>query len=219
MSSSASNPKKIGIIIGSTRAKRIGPQVAEFVKQTLDSSITAADSTILSLVDIATFNLPVFDEPILPAMVPSKGDFIHEHSKFWTVEIGKYDAYVIVTAEYNYGVPGGLKNAIDYLYSSWIGKPALIISYGVLGGNLASASLKQTLEGMHLRVMDTRPQLAFPGRDAENHNMSPALISAMGGVLDDTALSAWALQKGELVKGFGELKECLALAPASPRKA
>jgi len=218
MFGNASSPKNVGIIIGSTRAKRIGPQVASFVKSILENDTTPSDSVSLFLVDIAEFNLPVFDEPVLPALVPAKGEFIHEHSKAWTAEIGKYDAYIIVTAEYNYGIPGGIKNAIDYLYKSWIGKPVLIISYGIFGGNLASSSLKQTLEGMHLQVMDTRPQLAFPGRDAENHNMSPTLISAMGGVLDDTAVNAWALQKDELVKGFGELKERLGLAVAAPRK-
>lgn len=219
MSNRSSSPKNIGIIIGSTRAKRIGPQVAEFIKKTLESESTDTTSPILALIDIAAFNLQVFDEPVLPALVPTKGEFIYEHSKAWNAEIGKYDGYIIVTAEYNYGIPGAVKNAIDYLYKSWIGKPVLIVSYGIFGGNLASASLKQTLEGMHLQVMDTRPLLAFPGRDAGNHNMSPALISAMGGVLDDTAVNSWALQKRELLQGFAELKEHLSLSAAVPRKA
>merc|ERR1711939_945328 len=90
-------PKKVGIIIGSTRPNRIGDQVA-------------------------SLNLPLFNETILPAMVPAQGEFAHSHSKAWNAEIASYDAYVFVTAEWNFGLPGGTKNAIDYLYHAWIGK-------------------------------------------------------------------------------------------------
>jgi len=204
-----SSPKHIGIIIGSTRPNRVGKQVAEYVKSLLETETKGEDSPILTLVDIADFNLPVFNEPILPAMVPAQGQFQHEHSKAWSAEIGKYDGYVFVTAEYNYGLPGGTKNAIDYLYNSWIGKPVLIISYGIKGGLIASAALKQTLEGMHLQVVATSPALTYPGADPANHNMSPSLIAALGGVLADPAKEAWVENKPEILKGYGELKERL----------
>jgi len=198
--------KHIGVIIGSTRVNGIGPHVAEYVKTVLE---TEKSDTILSLVSIASFKLPVFDEPVLPAMVPDKAQFVHEHSKAWSAEIGKYDAYIIVTPEYNFGLPGGIKNAIDYLYNTWIGKPVLIVSYGIKGGSVASDHLKKTLEGMHLQVVETRPQLEFPGADPTQHNMSPSLMAAMGGVLAEPAKEAWVSKKDELLKGFGELKQLL----------
>jgi NAD(P)H-dependent FMN reductase len=52
-----------------------------------------------------------------------------------------FDGYVLVSPEYNNGMPGGVKNAIDYLYNEWIGKPALIITYGILGGLKSSEQL------------------------------------------------------------------------------
>jgi len=204
------SPKKIGIIIGSTRPNRIGDQVAALVKSVLEES--ASDKTltsppILSLVDIASFNLPPFDEAILPAMVPAQGQFAHEHSKLWNAEIGKYDAYVFVTAEWNFGLPGVTKNAIDYLYNSWIGKPVLIVSYGIKGGLTASDSLKQILEGMHLQVVDTRVSLAFPDPDPAQHNMSPGLLGAIGGKLIDPVAERWKKEsKDQLLKAYGELQ-------------
>lgn len=58
------------------------------------------------------------------------------------------DAIIIATPEYNYGVPGVLKNAIDwgsrpYGQSAWEGKPAAIM--GASGGNIATARAQYDL--------------------------------------------------------------------------
>ena len=62
------------------------------------------------------------------------------------------DAVLLVTPEYNYSVPGVLKNAIDwasrpYGDSAWKGKPVAIMgaSAGVLGTARAQYHLRQTL--------------------------------------------------------------------------
>ncbi|MFD6800554.1 NADPH-dependent FMN reductase [Streptomyces cyaneofuscatus] len=47
------------------------------------------------------------------------GIYAHEHARRWSEAIAAFDGYVFVTPEYNHGVPGPLKNAIDYLYSEW----------------------------------------------------------------------------------------------------
>jgi NAD(P)H-dependent FMN reductase len=71
----AQAPKKIAVIIGSTRPNRIGDKVAALVKSILEESTdkTLPTPPILSLVDIAAFNLPLFNEAILPAIVPAHG--------------------------------------------------------------------------------------------------------------------------------------------------
>ncbi|CZT48919.1 related to flavoprotein [Rhynchosporium secalis] len=202
--------KKIGIIIGSTRPNRIGDKVAALIKSILTES--NSDPTLsFHLVDIADFNLPIFNEAIMPAMVPAKGEFVHAHSKAWSAEIAQYTGYVFVTAEWNFGLPGGTKNAIDYLYHAWIGKPVVIVSYGIMGGMSANESLKRTLEGMHLQVVDTRVSLTFPGADPANHNMSPGLLGAIEGKLIEPVVEKWKVEaKDDLLKAFEELKEKLA---------
>lgn len=149
-------------------------------------------------------------------MVPAQGEFAHEESKAWNAEISKYDAYVFVTAEWNFGLPGGTKNAIDYLYHVWIGKPVMIVSYGIKGGTSASNSLKDTLSGMHLQVVDTRVSMTFPDADPAQHNMSPGLIAAMGGKLIEPVAEKWRTEaKDELLKAYGELQAKLVTAAAS----
>ena len=39
-------------------------------------------------------------------------------TKAWAAKIVEYDGFVFVTAEYNHGIPGALKNAIDYVTTS-----------------------------------------------------------------------------------------------------
>jgi NAD(P)H-dependent FMN reductase len=213
-----SQPKKIGIIIGSTRPNRIGDQVSALIKSILEESSdkTLDSAPVLSLVDIAAFNLPVFNETIMPAMVPAQGEFAHEHSKAWTAEISKYDAYIFVTAEWNFGLPGVTKNAIDYLYHAWIGKPVMIVSYGIMGGMSASDSLKKTLDGMHLQVVDTRVSLTFPDPDPAQHNMSPGLMGAIGGKLIEAVKERWTTDaQADILKAYGELQAKLVPAAAS----
>lgn len=123
----------------------------------------------------------------------------------WSDAIAAYDAYVIVSAEYNYGIPGALKNAIDYLYHAWMGKPVFIVTYGIFGGKSASENLKTTLEGMHLQVVGKRVMLEFPGRNAATHNMSESLVKAMGGVLAEEAVASWEGSRGEVLEGWEEL--------------
>ena len=64
--------------------------------------------------------------------------------------IREADAVLFVTPEYNYSIPGGLKNAIDwasrpYGDSAWTGKPAAIMgaSIGAFGTARAQYHLRQ----------------------------------------------------------------------------
>ncbi len=176
--------KSVAIILASTRNPRVGPHVADFVKETLASKAAAA-GIALPIVDVADFKLPVFDEPVMPGQIPAAATFVHEHSRAWSAEIAKHDGFVFVSPEYNYSVPGGVKNAIDYLKHELEGKPAGIVTYGIFGGQNASDVLQHVLSKMGLRVADTRPQLAFAG------NIGPDLMAAAGGTLGPATKKKW----------------------------
>ena len=103
---------KIAIILGSTRPGRNGDAVANWV---LQQASTRTDAEF-ELVDLRDHPLPHLDEE-LPA---SMGMYSHHHTKKWAATIAAYDGFVFVTPEYNHGTTGVLKNAIDYLYASWV---------------------------------------------------------------------------------------------------
>jgi NAD(P)H-dependent FMN reductase len=55
--------------------------------------------------------VPLVDESVRP----SRGQYSKEHTKTWTAKIDLFDGYVFLTPEYNHGICGALKNAIDYV--------------------------------------------------------------------------------------------------------
>lgn len=82
--------------------------------------------------------------------------------------ISDSDGLIICSPEYNYGIPGVLKNAIDWAsrpaYGSPLkGKPALILtsSAGQFGGARAHAQIRESLSAALCPVI-SRPQIAVP---------------------------------------------------------
>lgn len=126
------------VIVGSTRPGRVGP----FIARWFEGFARAHGGFEPVLVDLAEFNLPVYDEPKHPRMQ----QYEHEHTKRWAASVAAADAYAFVTPEYNYGTSPALLNALDYLVVEWNYKPAGVVSYGGVSGGLRGAQhLKQTL--------------------------------------------------------------------------
>ncbi|ROV93291.1 hypothetical protein VSDG_06835 [Cytospora chrysosperma] len=163
---------RVGVICGSTRSPRAGPQITEFVHKTIAAHIRSQQKTsppmpsmTLELVDIADFNLPLFDEPGIPqAITDYPAGYAHQHTRDWSERIAALDAFVFVTPQYNWGIPAGLKNAIDYLFNEWTGKPGMVVSYGGHGGGRAAGALRTVLQGLRMRTPERTVNLSFVDR-------------------------------------------------------
>jgi NAD(P)H-dependent FMN reductase len=75
------------------------------------------------------------------------------------LKINSFDAFIFVTAEYNHGIPGALKNAIDFLFKEWNNKVAGFVSYGSVGGVRAVEQLRLVMA--ELKVATVRAQVAL----------------------------------------------------------
>ena len=66
------------------------------------------------------------------------------------------DAVLISSPEYAHGVPGALKNMLDWLVSTGelVEKPVALLNASPAGGAYAQASLLETLRTMNWRVVD-----------------------------------------------------------------
>src|SRR5215210_5020354 len=142
---------KIAIILGSTRPGRKGEAVARWVYEIAKKRIDAE----FEFVDIKDFNLPLLDEP----GIISQGQYTKEHTKTWSAKIDSFDAFIFVTAEYNHGIPGALKNAIDFLYREWNDKAAGFVGYGGAGGVRSVEHLRLVMA--ELQVADVRAQVTL----------------------------------------------------------
>ena len=141
----------VAVILGSTRPGRKGEAVAKWVHEHASKRTDAR----FELVDVAAFSLPLLDEP----KPPSLGQYEKEHTKRWAAKIASFDAFVFVTAEYNHGIPGALKNAIDFLYQEWNNKAAGFVSYGTMSGSRAVEQLRLVMA--ELQIADVRAHVAL----------------------------------------------------------
>ncbi len=144
---------KIAIILGSTRPGRNGEAVAKWVHEIAQKRTDAE----FQLVDIKDFNLPLLDEPMPPIM----GQYSKPHTKAWAAKIGSFDGYVFVTPEYNHGVPGALKNAIDFLFREWNDKAAGFVSYGGAGGARGVEQLRLVLAELQMATVRNQVLLSM----------------------------------------------------------
>jgi NAD(P)H-dependent FMN reductase len=176
---------KLNIVIGSTRPGRLGPSIANWFEEFAREH--GAFEPVL--VDLADFELPVYDEPNHPRL----RQYAHEHTRRWSASVEAGDAFVFVTPEYNYFAPPGLVNAIDFVLHEWAYKPAGILSYGGASGGMRSAQmLKLLLTSVKVMPIPESVNVAafrqFIGEDGI-FRPNELLIGAAGTMLDE--LSRW----------------------------
>ena len=118
--------------------------------------------------------------------------------------IAAADAVLVATPEYNHSIPGGLKNALDWVSrpiddNPLRGKPAAVIgaSTGLFGAVWAQAETRKVLEAIGADVLDEELPVSLAD-DA----FTPA------GALAEPELEA------QLVRILDELAGCRAAAPA-----
>lgn len=126
------------IVIASTRPGRAGQPIARWFARQADAN----GAFEIEMVDLGELRLPLLDEPDHPRL----RRYTQPHTRQWSTMVEAADAFVIVTAEYNFGYPAPLKNAIDYLHHEWRYKPVGFVSYGgVAAGTRAVQQLKQVV--------------------------------------------------------------------------
>nr|WP_321980025.1 NADPH-dependent FMN reductase [uncultured Cohaesibacter sp.] len=115
--------------------------------------------------------------------------------------IAESDAVLITLPEFNHGIPGVLKNALDWLSrpaftSCFTNKPVLFatIAPGPLGGVRAQAQMRETLSCMLCKMLPL-PEIAvtfagqkFPNGKLEDEATTKHLQTVIGSFLDQADL-------------------------------
>ncbi len=143
---------KILGIAGSLRKGSYNKTLLRFAR---DSVPQDAEIEIFDLEGIPPYNQDLDDH--MPARVMEFKDMIK-----------KADAILIATPEYNYSIPGVLKNAIDWASrppgdNAWDGKPVAIMSasIGMLAGSRAQYHLRQSFVYINMYPVN-RPEVMVP---------------------------------------------------------
>lgn len=139
---------KIAVVLGSVREGRLGKQIADWAVENIEGA---------ELVDLKEFNLPLYASAMPPMALQGKYELPEQQA--WGDAMAKYDAFVFVTGEYNRGIPGALKNAIDSLGVEIAGKRAGFIGYSYDGAIRAVDQLRTVLGNFSMRT--TRAQVSI----------------------------------------------------------
>jgi chromate reductase len=137
---------KIAILVGSLRKDSINRKVARSICSLRGDSL---DCGIVEIGDLPLYNQEYDGSPSEPAAYVA-----------FRERIAAADGILFCTPEYNRGVPGVLKNAVDigsrpYGKSVWHKKPAAIVSAspGSIGGFGANHQLRQACVFLDMPVM------------------------------------------------------------------
>jgi chromate reductase len=164
---------KIAVFVGSLRDGSYNKQLADVVEK------LAPDGVVF---EHANLHVPLFSEDVeksYPAEVQKLKDLV-----------ASADGVLFVTPEYNRGIPGVLKNAIDWVSRQWgtnsfEGKPAAVIgaSTGQWGTTMAQTQLKSVLVYLDTKLIG-QPEVyiqfagdVFHGNGEVGDDMSAKLTS------------------------------------------
>jgi NAD(P)H-dependent FMN reductase len=158
----------IAALVGSLRKDSFNLQLAETIQDRYRDQMT------LNIADIRS--LPLFNQDDELAAPPQVGAF--------KKAIAEADGVVIVTPEYNWSIPGVLKNALDWLSrvdKVLVGKPTMVAgaSTGMFGTIRAQAHLREILAcpGLQAKLLPTANHEVYITQAAEKFDQVKRRLS------------------------------------------
>ena len=129
---------QFAVLYGSVRETRQGIRAARFI----DAQLRARGHAT-TLVDPLEYRLPLLDK--MYKEYP-KGTAPEPMERLATL-YRAVDGFVIVSGEYNHGIPPALKNLLDHFLEEYFFRPSAIVCYsaGAFGGVRAAMQLRMTL--------------------------------------------------------------------------
>ena len=183
-------PLKYAVLLGSVRRDRMGIRAARLLLEALD--VRGHSST---LVDPMELQLPLLDR--MYKEYP-KGEAPENLEKLASL-YREVDGFLIVSAEYNHGIPPALKNLLDHFLEEYFFRPSAIACYsaGAFGGVRAAMQLRMTLAELGMPSIPTLFPIPRIGQalDEDGAAREPWLADAMTRFLVEFDWYAGALKR------------------------
>lgn len=150
---------KLVAFYGSVRSERQGIRAARYIVHACRERGHAVD-----LIDPVEYPLPLLDRMYKEYRPDEAPELLQRMARL----IVPADAYLIISGEYNHGVPPALSNLLDHFLEEYFWKPSAIICYsaGAFGGVRAAMQLRCMLAEMGMSSIPSilpvpRVQAAF----------------------------------------------------------
>jgi NAD(P)H-dependent FMN reductase len=186
---------QIAVLYGSVREARQGIKAARFIDDQLRRRGHAS-----TLIDGKECRLPLLDRMYKEYPKGEAPQVLERLAALYRA----MDAFVIVSGEYNHGIPPALKNLLDHFLEEYFFRPSAIVCYsgGAFGGVRAAMQLRMTLAELGMPSIPSlfpvpKVQDAF---DEAGGAQDPAFERRVARFIDELEWYARAL-KAERAKG------------------
>lgn len=132
------SPLAIPVLLGSVRRDRMGIRAARLV---VDALVARGHEPVL--VDPLELQLPLLDRMYKEHPRGEAPEPLEQLAALYR----RADGFLIVSGEYNHGIPPALKNLLDHFLEEYFWRPSGIVCYsaGAFGGVRAAMQLRMTL--------------------------------------------------------------------------
>lgn len=177
------------ILYGSVRSERQGIKLARFLDAQLHQRGHAT-----TLIDPAQHDLPLLDKMYKEYAKGAAPEVMETLAGL----IRDADGILVVSGEYNHGVPPALKNMLDHFLEEWFWRPSAIACYsaGAFGGVRAAMQLRAILAELGMPSIPSLfpiPRVQDQFRD-DGTPRDPGHERRVGRFLDEFAWYAEALK-------------------------
>lgn len=152
---------RTAVIYGSVRTARKGIKAARFVVAKLRER-----GHEVTFIDAKDYDLPLLDRMYKEYDKGTAPDDMEAIARI----LAAADAVVLVSGEYNHGVPPALKNLIDHFQGEFFWKPAGIVTYsgGPFGGSRVGVHLRAVLGELGMVTMPSEFAVSRVGKSFDD---------------------------------------------------
>jgi NAD(P)H-dependent FMN reductase len=178
----------IPVLLGSVRRERMGPRAARLVMRELERR-----GHMPHLVDPLELGLPLLDLMYKEYPAGTAPDVVERLAELYRGA----DGFLIVSGEYNHGIPPALKNLLDHFLEEYFWRPSGIICYsaGGFGGVRAAMQLRMTLAELGMPSISSLLPIPRIGQALDDQGVAaePITERSMNRFLDEFLWHANAL--------------------------
>lgn len=184
--------RSIAVLLGSVRRDRMGARAARLIVRELEER-----GHEVHLVDPLDLQLPLLDRMYkehAPGEAPDKLEHLAQLYR-------SVDGFLVVSAEYNHGIPPALKNLLDHFLEEYFWRPSGIVCYsaGSFGGVRAAMQLRMTLAELGMPSIPSILPIPRIGETLTDDGTAPEVtVRSMNRFLDEFLWYAGALAEARV---------------------
>ena len=184
--------RSIAVILGSVRRDRMGSRAAQMVVRELEER-----GHEVHLVDPLDLQLPLLDRMYKEHAAGDAPETLERLARLYR----SVDGFLVVSAEYNHGIPPALKNLLDHFLEEYFWRPSGIVCYsaGGFGGVRAAMQLRMTLAELGMpSIPSILPVPRIAETIADDGTASAVTVRSMNRFLDEFLWYADALAEARV---------------------